>query len=66
MKRGTGCCANGDKRQVLRTFVCYLHDYIRTASEIHEQALVDAGRPGKFIRNPVPTKKELDAAFEAA
>jgi hypothetical protein len=41
--------------------VCHLHDYIRDASEKHEQKLIDAGRPGRFISNPEVTKREWDA-----
>ncbi len=58
LKRETGCWAYGDKRQALGTFVCHLHDYIRDASEMHEQQLIDVGRPGRFICNPVVTKRK--------
>ncbi len=61
VKRDTGCGANGDKRQALGTFVCYLRDYIRCASEKREQSWIDAGRPRNFICNPVPTKRNWDA-----
>ena len=61
LKRGTGCGAQGDKRQALGTFVCQLHDFIRDASAKQEQFLIDAGRPGAFISNPIVTKREWDA-----
>ncbi len=41
--------------------MCHLHDYIRDASEKHEQQLIDAGRPGWFISNLVVTKRVWDA-----
>ena len=61
VKRGTGCGANGDERQGLGTFVGNLVGYTRSASEDHEQKLIEAGRPNLFVRNPVPSKKEWDA-----
>ena len=61
VKRGTGCGANGDERQALGTFVGNLVDYTQTASQEHEQKLIELGRPNLFVRNPVPSKKEWDA-----
>jgi hypothetical protein len=44
--------------------VCHLHDYIRDTSEKQEQQSIEAGRPGRFISNPVVTKREWDAVSD--
>jgi hypothetical protein len=40
--------------------VSYLVDFARSASEESEAAMIDAGQPNAFIRNPEPTKREWD------
>ncbi len=60
IKRGTGCGTNGDERQALGTFTSQLVRYARTASEGHEQKLIDLGHPNAFLRNPTPSKREWD------
>ena len=61
VRRGTGCGASGDERQALGTFTSKLIEYARSASEDHEQQLIDLGHPNEFVRNPRPHKKEWDA-----
>jgi hypothetical protein len=60
VKRGTGCGAKGDERQSLGTFVSNLVPFVRSASQESEGAMIDAGRPNAFVRNPMPSKKEWD------
>ena len=61
VKRGTGCGAKGDERQALGSFTSQLVQYVRTASEDHEQKLIKQGRPNAFVREPSPVKADWDA-----
>ena len=44
-RRGTGCGADGDERQSLGSFTSKLVRYARSASEAHEQQLIELGHP---------------------
>ncbi len=59
--RGTGCGAKGDERQALGTFTSQLVQYISTASEDHENKLIQQGRPNAFVRELSPVKTDWDA-----
>ena len=59
-RRGTGCGADGDERQSLGSFTSKLVRYARSASEAHEQQLIELGHPNAFVRNPTPSKREWD------
>ena len=61
VKRGTGCGAAGDERQALGKFTSQLVEYAHTASEAHEQQLIELNHPNAFVRNPLHHKKEWDA-----
>ncbi len=60
IRRWTGQGTNGDERQALSTFTSQIVRYARTASEGHEQKLIELGHPNASIRNPAPSKREWD------
>jgi hypothetical protein len=58
---GTGCGAKGDEGHALGTFTSQLVQYIRTASEDHEQKLIQQGRLNAFVHEQSPVKTDWDA-----
>ncbi len=63
-RRWTGCGAKGGEGQAFGSFTSQLIQYVRTASEEHEQKLIKQGCPNAFVREPSSVKADWGAHQE--